>query len=164
MSREREEHGLSTADLAAAADRQQSQQEPRDDRELSARDMPGDMSSNVPTNVPTMPRNEMDGAGRSNDEKSGEKLAPLFERDRAEDMRMHWGNIQAGFVDDPRRAVQQADELVAQVMQDLASSFARQREQIEAEANAGGDQPASTENLRIALRRYRSFFERLLTL
>jgi hypothetical protein len=79
-------------------------------------------------------------------------------------MRMHWGNIQAGFVDDPRRAVQQADELVAQVMKDLAASFARQREQIEADANAGGDQPASTENLRVALRRYRSFFERLLTL
>lgn len=157
MSREREEHGLSTADLAAAADRQQHQEQRQDDRELTARE--------VPAEVPAMPRNEMDGGAvpgthASNDE----KLAPLFERERAEDMRMHWGNIQAGFVDDPRRAVQQADELVAQVMQDLAASFARQREQIEAEANAGGDQPASTENLRVALRRYRSFFERLLTL
>ena len=153
MSREREEHGLSTADLAAAADVQQRQQEQREaSRELTGRE------------VPTMPRNEMDGnAGASST--GGEKLAPLFESERAEDMRMHWGNIQAGFVDDPRRAVQQADELVAQVMKDLADSFARQREQIEADANAGGDQPAaSTENLRIALRRYRSFFERLLRL
>ena len=149
MSREREEHGLSTADLAAAADVQRRQQDQREaSRELSERE------------VPAMPRNEMDGAAGSHDE----KLAPLFERERADDMRMHWGNIQAGFVDDPRRAVQQADELVAQVMKDLADSFARQREQIEAEANAGGDQPASTENLRVALRRYRSFFERLLTL
>lgn len=157
MSREREEHGLSTADLAAAADRQQRQQERHDDRELSAREVPAD--------VPAMPRNEMDGSpAASKDASNDEKLAPLFERERAEDMRMHWGNIQAGFVDDPRRAVQQADELVAQVMQDLAASFARQREQIEAEANEGGDQPGSTENLRIALRRYRSFFERLLTL
>jgi hypothetical protein len=142
MSREREEHGLSTADLAAA-DAQQ-RQGPRD--------------------VPSLPRNEMDGGGAPahGDE---QQLAPLFERERADDMRMHWGNIQAGFVDDPRRAVQQADELVAQVMKDLAESFARQREQIEAEVNAGsGDQPASTENLRIALRRYRSFFERLLAL
>jgi hypothetical protein len=149
MSREREEQGLSTADLAAAADRQQHQEQRQDDRELTTRE------------VPAMPRNEMDGnAGAGGDE----KLAPLFERERAEDMRMHWGNIQAGFVDDPRRAVKQADELVAQVMQDLAASFARQREQIEAEANEGGDQPGSTENLRVALRRYRSFFERLLTL
>ena len=79
-------------------------------------------------------------------------------------MRLHWANIQAGFVDDPRRAVQQADELVAQVMKDLAESFARQRDEIEAEATGQGDQQASTENLRVALRRYRSFFERLLSL
>jgi hypothetical protein len=152
MSREREEHGLSTADLAAAADTQQ-RQEPRD-------------VSQSPRDVPEMPRNEMDGGGAPmrDGRDANEQLAPLFERERAEDMRMHWGNIQAGFVDDPRRAVRQADELVAQVMKDLAESFARQREQIEAEATAGGDAPASTENLRIALRRYRSFFERLLTL
>lgn len=140
MSREREEHGLSTADLAAAADTQQQSQ-----RE-----------------VPAMPRNEMDGREIRG---SSEQLAPLFDRERADDMRMHWANIQAGFVDDPRRAVQQADELVAQVMKDLAEGFSRQRSEIEAEAQAGsGDQQASTENLRVALRRYRSFFERMLNL
>jgi hypothetical protein len=141
MSREREDHGLSTADLAAAADTQQRQHE-----------------------VPAMPRNEMDGRDRGAASGTSEQLAPLFDHQRADDMRMHWANIQAGFVDDPRRAVQQADELVAQVMKDLAEGFSRQRDEIEAQATAGGDQQASTENLRVALRRYRSFFERLLNL
>lgn len=142
MSREREDHGLSTADLAAAADTQQRQRE-----------------------VPAMPRNEMDGRDMAVASSStSEQLAPLFDHQRADDMRMHWANIQAGFVDDPRRAVKQADELVAQVMKDLAQGFSRTRDEIEAQATAGGDQQASTENLRVALRRYRSFFERLLNL
>jgi hypothetical protein len=106
--------------------------------------------------VPPLPRNEMDG--------STEQLAPLFDRERAEEMRRRWTDIQAGFVDDPGRAVHEADELVAQVMNDLAQGFARERTQIEAQTQAGGDQPASTEALRVALRRYRSFFERLLSL
>ena len=135
MAREREEH-LSTADIAAAADAQNMQQQQG-------------------AAVPPMPRNEMDGGG--------EQLAPLFDSQLAQDMRGRWTQIQAGFVDDPRRAVQQADELVAQALQDLARSFARHRQEIEQEANAGDQQP-STENLRIALRRYRSFFERLLSL
>ena len=105
--------------------------------------------------VPTMPRNEMDGA---------EQLAPLFDRQRAEDLRMEWANIQAAFVDSPARAVQRADELVEQVMKDLADGFARQRTEIEAQAIGSGEQPASTESMRLALRRYRSFFERLLSL
>jgi hypothetical protein len=104
---------------------------------------------------PPMPRNEADGA---------EQLAPLFDAQLAQEMRGRWTQIQGGFVDDPRRAVQQADELVAQALQDLARSFARHRNEIEAEAKGGGGQQDSTENLRIALRRYRSFFERLLNL
>lgn len=106
--------------------------------------------------VPPLPRNEMDGAA--------EQLAPLFDRERAEDMRQRWGGIQAGFVDDPGRAVREADELVALVMKDLSEGFARERARIEGEVHAGDDQAASTEALRVALRRYRSFFERLLSL
>ena len=65
-------------------------------------------------------------------------------------------------MDDPKQAVRQGDELVAQVMQSLADSFSKERAKLEGQL----DQPdeTSTENLRVALRRYRSFFERLLSL
>jgi hypothetical protein len=134
MSRERDERSLSTADIASATEPSQAR------REMPVQD------------------DRPEGAAPA----QAEQLAALFDRDLAHDFRMHWGNIQAGFVDDPRRAVQQADELVAQVMKSLAESFARQRQEIEAEV--GGQEAADTENLRQALRRYRSFFERLLTL
>ena len=71
--------------------------------------------------------------------------------------------MQIGFVDDPRQAVQRADELVAQVMKNLAESFADERQRFE-EQMSGPDGGASTENMRVALRRYRSFFQRLLSL
>lgn len=90
------------------------------------------------------------------------ELAPLFARDAAEQFRARWSATQTGFVDDPRQAVQQADELVAQVMRSLAQSFAHERSQLESQMGDG--QQASTEDLRVALRRYRSFFERLLRL
>lgn len=89
-----------------------------------------------------------------------QRLAPLFSADAAQDFRTRWDATQIGFVDDPRQAVQQADELVTQVMQSLAQSFAAERQQLEAQMN----QTASTENLRVALQRYRSFFQRLLSL
>ncbi len=70
--------------------------------------------------------------------------------------------MQIGFVDDPRQAVQHADELVAHVMKSLAATFAEQRAQLEASLGRGGQ--ADTEDLRMALRGYRSFFQRLLSL
>jgi hypothetical protein len=144
MAREREEH-LSTADIAAAADAQQRQAEPG-------------------RAVPPVPRNEADAVhanpGHAVDG-DREELAPLFDARLAQEMRGRWSEIQSGFVDDPHQAVRNADELVAQALQDLARSFAQHRQQIDADANAGEGQ-SSTENLRVALRRYRSFFERLL--
>jgi hypothetical protein len=92
---------------------------------------------------------------------SSEKLAALFNADAAQDFRSRWDATQIGFVDDPRRAVQQADELVAEVMKTLAQSFADERRQLEAQMHS---ESASTENLRVALQRYRSFFQRLLSL
>ncbi len=91
-----------------------------------------------------------------------EQLAPLFTSDAAADYRSRWDIVQRGFVDDPRQAVRLGDELVAQVMQNLAETFSRERAALESQM----DQPdkASTETLRIALRRYRSFFERLLSI
>lgn len=91
-----------------------------------------------------------------------QEQAPLFAADRAESFRSRWMDIQTGFVDEPRRAVEQADSLVAEVMQQLARTFADERSGLENQWGHGGD--ISTEDLRMALRRYRSFFDRLLSI
>jgi hypothetical protein len=91
-----------------------------------------------------------------------ETHGPLLPADAVNDLRNRWGNIQAGFVDEPQAAVQQADELVAMTMKRLAEGFAEQRNNLERQWARGGD--VSTEDLRQALRKYRSFFERLLTI
>jgi hypothetical protein len=85
----------------------------------------------------------------------------LFSQDRSEDYRRRWDEIQARFVDDPREAVQRADELVSEVTRSLVSSFQDERGRLEDQWASGGD--ASTEDLRVALQRYRSFFQRLLS-
>jgi hypothetical protein len=90
------------------------------------------------------------------------ELAPLFTDQAAKAFRSRWDDVQRGFVDDPKEAVRHGDELVAQVIKSLAESFSEQRSALESELN-NTDQ-SSTENLRLALRRYRSFFERLLTI
>lgn len=102
----------------------------------------------------TLPAQE--GAAR------GSTLEPLFTPELAETYRGRWAAIQSGFVDDPRRAVRSGDELVAQIMTNLANTFAEERHRVETQLDDSGE--SSTENLRIALRRYRSFFERLLSL
>ncbi|HKY30778.1 MAG TPA: hypothetical protein VJM12_22855 [Pyrinomonadaceae bacterium] len=90
-----------------------------------------------------------------------EANAPLFEQGETEDFRSRWNNIQVQFVDEPRRSVEQADELVAHTMKRLAEMFARERERLEQGWDRGDN--VSTEDLRIALQRYRSFFDRLLS-
>ncbi|MGH3258816.1 MAG: hypothetical protein ACRDOU_26030 [Streptosporangiaceae bacterium] len=86
--------------------------------------------------------------------------ASLLADGELQSMTMRWKDIQAEFVDEPSTAVQQADALVAELMQRLASMFASERAGLE-ERLAGGRQ-VSTEDLRQGLRLYRSFFERLL--
>jgi hypothetical protein len=76
------------------------------------------------------------------------------------DLRSRWSDIQAAFVDEPRRAVETADQLVATAMQKLAEGFAKERESLEKQWDQGDN--VSTEELRIALQRYRTFFGRLL--
>ena len=90
-----------------------------------------------------------------------DSAAPLFEQDSLENFRSSWGAIQTGFVDNPGGAVKQADELVAAVMKRIAEVFADERANLEQAWGKGDD--VSTEDLRIALRRYRSFFDRLLS-
>lgn len=89
-----------------------------------------------------------------------ETRASLLEQGELQSITMRWKDIQAEFVDEPREAVQQADALVAELMQQLAVMFATERAELESRW-AGGSQ-VSTEDLRQGLRRYRSFFERLL--
>lgn len=87
--------------------------------------------------------------------------SPLFVAGDADGYRTRWGAIQTGFVDEPRKAVEQADALVAEVVKRLAEVFAEERGRLETAWER--KEQVSTEDLRQAMRRYRSFFERLLT-
>jgi hypothetical protein len=84
-------------------------------------------------------------------------LEPLFPAELAQEFRRGWDAVQIGFVDDPRQAVQKADELVHQVLHNLTEAFTGERSRMEV-------QGAQTEDLRVALRRYRAFLHRLLAL
>jgi hypothetical protein len=91
----------------------------------------------------------------------GDESPELLPRDENAEFQRRWEEIQTGFVDEPRQTVEQADELVAHVMKRLAEGFATERENLEGQWGRGED--VSTEDLRIALQRYRSFFQRLLS-
>lgn len=93
-------------------------------------------------------------------EESAEVASLLPQADEA-DLRARWEEIQTRFVDDPRQAVEDADALVAGVMKRMAEGFAQAREQLEGQWSRGED--VGTEDLRVALQRYRSFFQRLLS-
>ena len=84
---------------------------------------------------------------------------PLIDEEKVTGFRDRWQSVQTGFVDDPKQAVRQADELVAAVISALATTFAEHKSELEAQWRQG--EPA-TEELRIALRRYRAFFDQLL--
>lgn len=86
---------------------------------------------------------------------------PLFPDDELHNFRARWDQIQTSFVDEPRQAVEQADSLVANVVKRIAEQFAAEREQLEKQWDRGDS--INTEDLRQALKRYRSFFDRLLT-
>ena len=88
--------------------------------------------------------------------------APLFSESEMADFRSQWSKVQTGFVDEPRQTVAEADKLVASVMQRLAEGFANERSGLEKQWDRGDN--VSTEDLRVALQRYRSFFDRLLKL
>jgi hypothetical protein len=132
--RERGERNLTTADLTASSN---SSMTSPNDRPVTA------------TNTEA-----------THTEKEESSLAPLFTANAAKAFRSRWDVVQRGFVDDPQEAVHAGDELVAQVIKSLAESFSEQRSALEGELNQADR--LSTENLRLALRRYRSFFERLL--
>jgi hypothetical protein len=90
-----------------------------------------------------------------------EEAARLFPDQELGTLRDRWKDIQAGFVDEPRKAVEQADGLVASAMKRLAEVFAEERSRLEKQWDRGDS--VSTEDLRVALQRYRTFFHRLLS-
>jgi hypothetical protein len=84
----------------------------------------------------------------------------LFQPEAAERFRVEWQRIQTGFVDDPKDAVQGADHLLAEVLRSLAGTFTERKHELEGQWH--GESEALTEDLRLALRRYRTFFNQLL--
>jgi phosphoglycerate dehydrogenase-like enzyme len=120
--------------------------EERDDNRLSTADL---VAANSTPSTPTMAK------------AAQEPNLPLFAQNDTQDFRSRWEKIQIGFVDEPRKAVEQADELVVSAIKRLAEVFAAERQKLEAEWDKTDN--VSTEDLRIALRRYRSFFDRLLS-
>ncbi len=144
MSDQPESRDLSTADLAAAADRNAGGSTADLERRIDDREVERARAREGPADV----------AAQSRD-------TPLLASDVVNDFHGRWNDIQAGFVDVPRRAVEQADGLVAEAIKRLAESFANERGRLEGQWDRGGD--VSTEDLRQALQRYRSFFSRLLS-
>ncbi|HZH84199.1 MAG TPA: hypothetical protein VFD87_13715 [Phototrophicaceae bacterium] len=93
---------------------------------------------------------------------NNEELVPLFSESAVQNFRQRWTTLQTEFVDEPRRSVEQADELVAHVMKDMAATFSDERKKLERQWEQGDK--VSTEDLRLVLRRYRSFFDRFLSI
>lgn len=87
---------------------------------------------------------------------------PLFTKEETQNFKARWKDVQTSFVDEPRHAVEEADSLVAELMRTLAQSFASERTTLENQWNRGDN--VSTEDLRVSLQRYRSFFDRLLSM
>lgn len=107
------------------------------------------------------PREDHRGTEKAANDGQEERYEQLLPNDQADRFTTRWQEIQAGFVDEPRESVERADALVADLMQRLASGFAEERRHLESQWDEGDD--VSTEDLRVALTRYRSFFERLLS-
>jgi hypothetical protein len=153
---------LTTADIAArttspAPGSQVENGMAREDIETGTSDI-----QTVARNETTKRRDWDNTAATTSDHKVQDAAAvtPLFSDSDIGDLRSRWSNVQAEFVDEPRRAVADADQLVATVMQRLAEGFARERGSLEKQWDSG--ETASTEDLRMALQRYRAFFNRLL--
>ena len=135
------ERPLSTADLAKGPETENKSSQRVDAEHKDQSTAPGDTPASKPEH---------------------EELVPLFSHKGVEDFRSQWTALQSGFVDEPRRSVEQADQLVAHLMKDLAATFSDERQKLEQQWDKGDK--VSTEELRIVLRRYRSFFDRLLAI
>lgn len=157
----KKEEQLTTADLAGRAERKDKTPESQTGQERTGPTLVKDEGQRNVENLPGTP-----GSARPQEtEKPGsatpeENSAPLFAGSEITELRARWTSVQSDFVDEPRRAVEEADKLVATVMQRLADGFAGERSSLEKQWGSGNN--VSTEDLRVALQRYRSFFDRLL--
>jgi hypothetical protein len=157
---ERQERGeLTTADLASASE--STDEERRGDS--GATSAPPPPAGTTSEGARTDAQSDTTGEGQQQMEtaRAEEPTGPLFPSEELTQLRRRWEETQASFVDQPRQSVEQADALVAEVMKRLADSFASARADLEKQWARGDD--VSTEDLRVAFTRYRSFFERLLT-
>ena len=124
-----------------------------DERELSTSDLAGRPEAPAPESGPA-------GATQERAEEM-DTTAPLLPSDEAQDFKQRWESVQTAFVDEPRRSVEQADGLVAEALRRVAETFSSEREALEGQWGRGED--VSTEDLRVILQRYRSFFNGLLS-
>jgi hypothetical protein len=135
------------------------------DRNLSTRDIAGGTAGAAPEAPPEekarFQREEPATTPGATAGGAQADVGPLLPGADQQSFVARWEEIQTHFVDDPRRAVEDADQLVAKVMQQLAEGFADERGRLEETWGRGED--VGTEDLRVALQRYRSFFHRLLS-
>lgn len=114
--------------------------------------------------IPEQPQAEDPQSGRHSapgaPKSTVDQRVELFSRNEIEEFRSRWQSLQTAFVDDPRETVHSADELVAEVMQALATTFANHKRELENQWRQGEE--IATEDLRLALQRYRTFFNELL--
>jgi hypothetical protein len=174
---DRREHPLSTADLAGGTMARPTDPSERMDTEMprgandsASEHEPRDAGKTAAARPMTEPTTATPGAtghaasnptAANRGQHSPTDAIPLFPAGEATSFRARWSEAQTSFVDEPRHAVEQADGLVAEMMQRLAKVFADERSKLEEQWSRGDD--ISTEDLRVALRRYRSFFDRLLS-
>ena len=145
------EEDLTTADLAQGKRPAVSEDRPRP---VLAGHPAGEIAPSNVHNISSEVRGPSDRAAAD--------ATPLFPANELEELRNRWSAVQTAFVDEPRTAVEQADGLVAGAMKRLAEVFAEERSRLEQQWDRGDN--VSTEDLRIALQRYRSFFQRLLSI
>jgi len=176
-----DEAELTTADIAQGARSTESKEAPKPVRSertgsvtsFRERTNPSSLSEHEATSFPqrssveqaegrAIPSSASEAGTRNRTDNTTGSAAPLFTTDEAQTFHARWNEVQASFVDEPRKAVEQADTLVATTMKRLAEVFAEERTNLEHQWDRGDN--VSTEDLRVALQRYRSFFQRLLSI
>ena len=167
----RSEEPLTTSDIAGRSgdyagnpnlEAEARNQDPRSPQLVQNDSASQDLRNEAANNTPAVLRERDSGLSEAGaaSQNGIDTATPLFTEGEITEFRSHWGNVQTEFVDDPRRAVQEADQLVASVMQRLADGFSKERASLEKQWDSGDN--VSTEDLRVALQRYRAFFGRLL--
>lgn len=157
----RKDEKLTSADMANVRpeETQETHQEERDIR--TSREQEAMRETSETRGGPRLVNRESTEMPRPSGESMEEQGTTLFPSGELAEMRARWKEIQTGFVDEPRRTVEQADNLVASAIKKLSDRFTNERSRLEQQWERGDN--VSTEDLRQALRQYRAFFDRLLS-